>query len=91
MNRLLILLALVAAPAVAQDAARGKLLYDNNCGGCHYERVHDRAPGHSSVHSLADLRDEVARRAALTRQRYTRDDLADIVSYLNQSHYRFER
>jgi mono/diheme cytochrome c family protein len=91
MKHLLIALALVAAPAAAQDAQRGKLLYDAHCGGCHYERVHDRPPGRSSVHSLADLRDEVARRAALVKQRFTRDDLADIVSYLNQSHYRFER
>jgi len=90
--RALALLALaLALPAAAQDAARGKLLYDNDCGGCHYERVHDRAPDKSRVHTLAELRDEVAARAAQTKQRFTRDDLADIVQYLNQSHYRLER
>jgi mono/diheme cytochrome c family protein len=91
MKRLLFLLAFLALPAAAQDAARGKLLYENHCGGCHYERVHDRAPGKSSVNSLAELRDEVARRAPQTGQALTLQDQADIVEYLNRSHYRLAR
>ena len=66
MRSVFLLAACFALPAEAQDAGRGKLLYETQCGGCHYERVHQRAPGRTSVQTLADLRDEVARRAAQT-------------------------
>ena len=91
--RVLLILALAAAalPAAAQDARRGRLLYETHCGGCHYERVHERPRDRSRVQSLADLRDEVARRAALTGQRFTLEDLADLAQYLNRSHYRLSR
>jgi mono/diheme cytochrome c family protein len=89
MRWLLASMAFACLPAAAQDAARGKLIYQTQCGGCHYERVHERPPGRSSVLTLADLRDEVARRAALTGRPFTLDDLSDIAEYLNQSHYRF--
>jgi mono/diheme cytochrome c family protein len=87
----LLLLAVVALPAAAQDAARGKLLYETQCGGCHYERVHQRGPDKSRVKTLSDLRDEVARRAALTGRPFTLEDLADVAEYLNRSHYRLQR
>lgn len=90
MRVLALALACACLPAAAQDAGRGKLLYETQCGGCHYERVHQRAPGRSSVLTLADLRDEVARRAAQTGRPFTLDDLADIAEYLNRTHYRFE-
>jgi hypothetical protein len=89
MRILALALACACLPAAAQDAGRGKLLYETQCGGCHYERVHQRAPGRSSVQTLADLRDEVARRAAQTGRPFTLDDLSDLAEYLNQSHYRF--
>jgi mono/diheme cytochrome c family protein len=91
MTRIAILLAFVCLPAAAQDAARGKLLYENHCGSCHYERVHDRAPGKSSVHSLAELRAEVARRAAQSGQAFAAQDLEDVAVYLNRSHYRLAK
>lgn len=89
MRWLLTSIAFVCLPAAAQDAARGKLLYETQCSGCHYERVHQRPPGRSRVLTLADLRDEVARRAALTGKPFTLDDLADVAEYLNRSYYRF--
>ena len=39
--------------------------------------------------SQAQLRNEVVNRAALTKQRFTIEDLDDIAAYLNRSHYRF--
>ena len=45
----------------------------------------------SLVRGLAQLRTEVAQRAALTAQRFTVEDLDDIAEYLNRSHYRFEK
>ncbi|MGH8732320.1 MAG: c-type cytochrome [Burkholderiales bacterium] len=71
----------------AQDPASGRALYETHCGGCHYERVHDRL--RTEVKDLSDLRDMVARWAPQTRRTYTLDELESIVQYLNQSHYRF--
>ena len=89
---LIVLLFLLLVPgAHAQDARRGRQLYETHCFSCHYERVHERAPERSRVHSLEELRKEVALRAGLTGQRYTQEDLADIVAYLDQSHYRFSK
>jgi len=81
------LLALALAfPAWAQDAGRGKLLYDTHCATCHSERLHDRVQ--SKIKSLADLRDEVARWAPQTKRAFTPDELEDVVQHLNRSHYR---
>jgi mono/diheme cytochrome c family protein len=81
-------LLLLALPptAAAQDAARGRELYQTHCGGCHYERVHDRL--RTEVKDLSDLRDMVARWAPQTKRQYTPDELESIARYLNESHYR---
>ncbi|MEW6688867.1 MAG: cytochrome c [Pseudomonadota bacterium] len=86
-----LLLAAIAAPLQAQDAGRGKALYETHCLSCHYERIHKRDPARSLVRSLAQLRVEVAQRAKLTPQRFTLEDLDDIAEYLNRSHYRLEK
>jgi mono/diheme cytochrome c family protein len=83
--------ALAALPAPAQDAGRGKALYELHCLSCHYERIHNRDPSRSLVRSYAQLRTEVANRATLTKQHFTPKDLDDIAEYLNQSHYRFDK
>jgi len=73
--------------AFAQEAGQGGVLYETYCGGCHYERVHQRT--RSDVRDLADLRDAVARWSKQTKRSYTLDELDSIVQYLNESHYRF--
>lgn len=86
--RLLSLLALLLpACAWAQDAERGRVLYQTHCGGCHYERVHDRL--RPAVKELSELRDMVAQWAPQTKRTYSLDELEDIVQYLNETHYRF--
>lgn len=85
------LLALFALPVWAQDAQRGKALYDTHCIACHYERIHKRDASRSLVQSLAQLQLQVAQRAAATGHRYTREDLDDITEYLNRSHYRLKK
>lgn len=80
-------LLLCAASASAQDAQRGKALYETHCGRCHYERVHDRL--RTEVKDLSDLRDMVARWAPQTGRAFTLEELEDITRYLNESHYRF--
>lgn len=81
-----LLILLFPVSASPQDAARGRLLYETHCGGCHYERVHQRL--RSEVRDLSDLRDMVARWAPQTKRTYTLAELEDIVQYLNESHYR---
>jgi mono/diheme cytochrome c family protein len=81
------LLALLPLSVSAQDAENGKVLYETYCGGCHYERVHQRA--RSNLRDLANLRDAVARWSGQTKRTYTLDELENIVQYLNESHYRF--
>ena len=84
-----LLLALLAAmPAMAQDPARGRLLYDTHCLSCHYERIHNRDAVHSRIVTRAGLLAEVAERAALTQRPFTREDLEDIAAYLDRSHYK---
>ena len=81
-----LLLLLFALAAAGQEAERGRLLYQTYCGGCHYERVHDRL--RTEVKDLADLRDMVGRWAPQTKRSFTLDEREDIVQYLNESHYR---
>jgi cytochrome c len=93
MKRVVALLAicLLALPALAQDAERGRQLYETRCLSCHYERIHKRDPSRSLVRSLVELRVEVARRAEQVTPRLSIADLDDIAEYLNRSHYRFEK
>jgi len=81
-------LALVGAMGIAlgADSSRGRLLYENHCGGCHYERVHERQ--RTDVKSLGALWETVLRWAPQTKANLSRADLEDIVEYLNESHYR---
>jgi mono/diheme cytochrome c family protein len=80
-----------ALPARAQDARRGRQLYETLCLTCHYEHVHERAPERSQVHDLEQLRREVTQRSKLTGVRFTREDIDDVVAYLDQSHYHFAK
>lgn len=91
MKYAIVLLVMLAAPAWAQDAERGKLLYETHCLACHYERIHKREPSRSLVRTFTQLRLEVAQRAANTGQRFTLADLDDIAEYLNRTHYRLKR
>lgn len=77
-------------PAAAQDAARGRELYETHCLTCHYERIHSRDASRSLIRTLAQLRVEVANWAAQTGRPFTVEDLDDIAEYLNRSHYRLQ-
>jgi mono/diheme cytochrome c family protein len=91
MKAALFLLLMLSIPAWAQDAGRGKALYETHCLACHYESIHKRDPSKSLVKTVAQLRVEVANRAALTTQRFTIEDLDDIAEYLNRTHYRLQK
>ena len=82
---------LVACAAQAEDARRGRLLYENNCLACHYERIHDRDPSKSDVKSRAQLRETVAKWARQVKQPLAPEDLDDIAAYLDRSHYKLKK
>jgi mono/diheme cytochrome c family protein len=87
----LFLLLLSPLCAVAQDAVRGRELYETHCLACHYERIHKRDPARSLIKSHAGLRVEVVNRATLTGRPFTVEDLDDIAEYLNRSHYKLQK
>ncbi len=80
---------LVTGAALAADAEKGRLLYETHCGGCHYERVHDRKA--STIDRLARLQAEVAKWAEQTGRRFTPAEIEDIAEHLNRTHYRLEK
>ncbi|OFZ89839.1 MAG: hypothetical protein A2W21_03160 [Betaproteobacteria bacterium RBG_16_66_20] len=85
---LALVVVVLATPTWAQDAQRGRELYETHCLSCHYERIHRRDPSRSLIRTLAQLRLQVASRAAQTGRPFTLEDLDDIAEYLNRSHYR---
>jgi mono/diheme cytochrome c family protein len=91
MRTLAFLLLAGALPAAAQDAERGRVLYETFCMTCHYERVHERSRERSVVKSSTDLRSQVARWSERTRMRFTPQDVDDVAEYLNRSHYKMEK
>ncbi|MFY9316929.1 MAG: cytochrome c [Burkholderiales bacterium] len=91
MRAALALALLLAVPARAQDAERGRLLYQTHCLGCHYERIHKRDASRSRIVTLAGLQVEVAERGVLTGRPFAREDLDDITEYLNRSYYRLQK
>ena len=79
-------LLLAAGAASAQDAERGRLLYETHCGGCHVERLHDRK--NSPVDSMEKLRMQVARWTKQTGRPFSAAEREDLVEYLATTHYR---
>lgn len=88
------LLALAAAAlpvsdalAQAPNAERGRLLYENHCQVCHTPQVHSR-PNKLPItrDELRMLVDTFRRQAGLG---WTRDEIEDVVEYLNRAHYHF--
>ncbi|MBI3370140.1 MAG: c-type cytochrome [Betaproteobacteria bacterium] len=80
-----------ASPSVlAQETTqRGQELYATQCATCHTERLHQREK--SNIRTRADLRAEVTRWSRETRQRFSAEDIEDVVRYLDRSHYRLKK
>jgi mono/diheme cytochrome c family protein len=88
MNRSILAAALVlaAGAASAQDAERGRLLYETHCDACHAERLHHRSS--STVDSIEKLRLQVARWTQQTGRTFSAAEREDLVEYLATTHYR---
>ena len=78
---------LAAVPALAAgDAARGAALH-SACLGCHGTELY--VPGRAKVKSLSALKKEVDRWNDRYNPKFTRQELEDLVAYLNRNFYRF--
>ena len=94
-----ITIALVAAGGLAgasaawgaelPDLERGRALYENHCVVCHTARVH-RRPAPLPL-GIDDLRIIVTLWATQQGLAWSRDDIEDVVFFLDRTHYGLER
>jgi mono/diheme cytochrome c family protein len=98
MPRLLCIALLAAGPlagaaaawsAEVPDLERGRALYENHCVVCHTPKVH-RRPAPLPL-GIDDLRFIVTLWASQQGLAWSRDDIEDVVFYLDRAHYRLER
>jgi len=97
--RRIIAIALIAAGAVAgapagrgaelPDLARGRALYENHCVVCHTPKVHRRVP--ALPLRTDDLRFIVTLWATQQGLSWSREDIEDVVYYLDRTHYQFNK
>lgn len=71
----------------AQESERGKLLYGNNCLGCHESGVHIRTK--RTVKAADELHFQVNRWAKHLNLGWRREEIRDVSRYLNQRFYKF--
>lgn len=69
------------------DAAKGKALHDRYCTGCHDNGVYTRAD--RSVGSAEGLIGRVKLCNTQLKTGLSKDEMNDVVKYLNDSFYRF--
>jgi len=83
------------APAVAAwgaelpDLGRGRALYENHCVVCHTAKVHRRAA--PLPLRIDDLRFIVTLWASQQGLAWSRDDIEDVVYYLDRTYYRLDK
>lgn len=93
MNKLLVVPALLIATGAAHaallpgDAARGKTLHAQHCSGCHDTSVYTRT--NRRVRSIEALIGQVNGCVRQTGARLDREQVNDIVKYLDESFYEF--
>ena len=78
-----------AQGAEVPDLERGRALYENHCIVCHTPKVHRRAA--PLPMRIDDLRYIVNLWASQQGLAWSRDDIDDVVHYLDRTHYRLER
>ena len=76
-----------AGGTASPDAARGRVLYEQSCGRCHTPGIHLRKQ------QLPISRDELRMLVDTFRRQggvgWTREEIDDVVEYLNRSRYHF--
>jgi mono/diheme cytochrome c family protein len=87
----MLLAALLAAPfsaAAAGDAEKGKVLHDS-CLQCHGTEVY--VPPKRKVKSLRELERETVRWGGYYNPGLSKQEVADLVAWLNRDFYRFAK
>ncbi|MDH3286911.1 MAG: cytochrome c [Betaproteobacteria bacterium] len=69
------------------DVERGRALYENHCVVCHTPKVHSR-PNRIPL-NVSELRQIVTNWAKQENLRWSEEDIADVVWYLNETKYRY--
>ena len=77
----------VPLTANAQDAARGKELYETRCVGCHSKSVHNRASRKAG--SFDAVRAEVSRWNKELGGGWRAEEIDDVTVFLNERYYKF--
>lgn len=77
----------LAGPAPAADPARGRALYEAQCGGCHNESVHNDSS--RKARNFEAARARVADFAGQLRVNWTTAQTDDVAVYLNDRYYGF--
>lgn len=67
---------------------RGQLLYENHCLSCHESVAHIRS--NRNTHSLPELRGWVRHWAEYSRLPWGKEEVEDVVRFLNSRYYKFE-
>jgi hypothetical protein len=75
-------------PVTPVAPPRGQLLYENHCLSCHESLVHIRVNRHTQ--SLTKLQARVTHWSEYLHLRWGREDIEDVVRYLNSRYYKFE-
>lgn len=78
---------IVITSALGADPERGRALYENHCQVCHTSKVHNRKQRWPE--NLAQLRGIVDRWQTEQNLRWSREDIEDVVYYLNVTQYSY--
>jgi mono/diheme cytochrome c family protein len=70
------------------DAVRGKLLHEQSCTKCHDTAVYSRPD--KRITSLGALQGQVRRCTRPAGAEWDKQDIADVVEYLNRNYYHFK-
>ncbi len=80
------LLGLGGTAALAEEVD-GKALVEQNCQGCHDDRIYTRP--NRIIHSLPDLENRVRFCETQNGKQWSEAQIEAVVQYLNRAYYRF--
>jgi hypothetical protein len=86
---LLVLLTSGVHPALPGDIAAGRRLHDASCAGCHGAEVYTRK--NRLVQSLPALKRQLESCNHMAKKRFSPAEARNIIKYLNDQYYHFER